>query len=111
MCMVTQMYRCSEYGKRFVYDTGTFSFYSHHNRDQWALFIQMTFEKDSLIRNTELAARNVYMFEYRTFPETLQELIHCRLAAVPATGGDFATTEIVHIMKSQNFLVIHLGPP
>ena len=45
-----QMYRCKECGKRFVYDTGTFSFYSHQNRDQWALFIQMTFEKDSLKR-------------------------------------------------------------
>lgn len=32
-----QMYRCKECGKRFVYDTGTFSFYSHQNRDQWAL--------------------------------------------------------------------------
>lgn len=51
------------------------------------------------------------MAEYRTFPETLQKLIHCILAVVPATCGDFATTEIVHIMKSQNFLVIHLGPP
>lgn len=53
-----QMYRCTECGKRFVYDTGTFSFYSHQDRDQWALFIQMTFEKDSLKRCAEALAIN-----------------------------------------------------
>ena len=45
-----QMYRCKDCGRRFVYDTGTFSFYSHQDSDQWAEFIQMTLEKDSLRR-------------------------------------------------------------
>ncbi|MCI6113930.1 MAG: hypothetical protein MR687_01415 [Spirochaetales bacterium] len=48
-----QMYRCTECGKRFVYDTGTFSFYSHQDRDKWARFIQMTMEKDSLKKCAE----------------------------------------------------------
>ena len=48
-----QMYRCTECGRRFVYDTGTFSFYSHQDRDKWARFIQMTMEKDSLKKCAE----------------------------------------------------------
>ena len=43
-----QIWRCTECGKRFVHDTGTFPFYSCQYRDRWARFIQMTMEKDSL---------------------------------------------------------------
>ena len=59
-----QMYRCKECGKRFVYDTGTFFFYSHQNRDKWARFIQMTFEKDlrKMKSNRERLYKTVFSY-------------------------------------------------
>ena len=36
------MLKCCSCGKRFVYDTGTLTFYSHQDESQWADFIKET---------------------------------------------------------------------
>ena len=43
-----QMLQCSECRSRFVYDTGSLTFYSHQSPSKWARFIEMTISKDSL---------------------------------------------------------------
>lgn len=39
-----QLYRCTECGRRFSYDHGTVTWYSHQNADQWKTLILDTFE-------------------------------------------------------------------
>ncbi|MBR2812394.1 MAG: IS1595 family transposase, partial [Solobacterium sp.] len=43
-----QMLRCCEYGRRFVHDTGSLTFYSHQDSSRWSSFIKSTFEGKSM---------------------------------------------------------------
>ena len=42
------MLRCCSCGKRFVYDSGMLTFYSHQDKSQWADFIKETFSGTSI---------------------------------------------------------------
>ena len=44
---------CSECRGRFVYDTGSLTYYSHQSASKWAQFIEMTIEKSSLNKCAE----------------------------------------------------------
>ena len=43
-----QMLQCDECNGRFVYDTGSLTFYSHQSASKWAQFIEMTIDRSSL---------------------------------------------------------------
>ena len=43
-----QMLQCSGCKGRFVYDTGSLTYYSHQSVSKWALFIEMTIDRSSL---------------------------------------------------------------
>ena len=49
--------------------------------------------------------------EFLTFSETLEKLIDRCFAAIPAAQGNFFPTEMIHIVKSQYFFVVHFRPP
>ena len=43
-----QMFRCASCGRRFTYDSGRLTWYSHQNADQWKTLILDTFSGQSL---------------------------------------------------------------
>ena len=49
-----QMYRCKECDKRFTYDNGHLTWYSHQPYDKWSMFIKSTLEHGSLLTNSAL---------------------------------------------------------
>ena len=49
-----QMYRCKECDKRFTYDNGHLTWYSHQRYDKWSMFIKSTLEHGSLLTNSAL---------------------------------------------------------
>ena len=42
------MFRCTSCGRRFTYDSGRLTWYSHQNADQWKTLILDTFSGQSL---------------------------------------------------------------
>ena len=49
-----QMYRCKECDKRFTYDNGHLTWYSHQPYDKWSMFIKSTLEHGPLLTNSAL---------------------------------------------------------
>ncbi|MBO8442344.1 MAG: IS1595 family transposase [Spirochaetes bacterium] len=43
-----QMFRCASFGRRFTYDSGRLTWYSHQNADQWKTLMLDTFSGQSL---------------------------------------------------------------
>ena len=47
------MLRCCACGRRFVYDTGSLTYYSHQPLAKWTRFIEMTIDKESIAKCAE----------------------------------------------------------
>lgn len=54
-----QLYRCTECGRRFSYDHGTVTWYSHQNADQWKTLILDTFEGVGLEKTSRRISVNI----------------------------------------------------
>ena len=49
-----QMLKCCACGRRFVHNSGMFTFYSHESTGQWSDFIKSTFSGDSVLESAAL---------------------------------------------------------
>ena len=58
-----QMLRCKSCNKRFVYDTGSLTYYSHQPSSKWMRFIEMTLDKASM----KECAEELYVHESTAF--------------------------------------------
>lgn len=54
-----QLYRCMECGRRFTYDHGTVTWYSHQNADQWKTLIIDTFDGIGLDKTSRKISVNI----------------------------------------------------